>query len=80
MSTISTIIIRRGPAGPAGAAGADGAPGADGSDATVTTASIVTLLGVPTFAPLAAANASGAIEIGKPFYNTALSKLDITTA
>ena len=47
---------------------------------TPTTASIVTLLGVPTFATLAAANASGAIEIGKPFYNTALSKLDITTA
>lgn len=48
--------------------------------AAPTTASIVTLLGLPTFATLAAANASGAIEIGKPFYNTALSKLDITTA
>ena len=45
-----------------------------------TTASIVTLLGLPTFATLAAANASGDIEIGSLFYNTALSKLDITTA
>jgi len=81
MSTISTIIIRRGPAGPAGpsgAAGADGAPGADGSDATVTTASIVTLLGLPTKANLAAANTD--LAIGTLFYNTALSKLDITTA
>ena len=31
-------------------------------------------------ATLAAANASGSIDLGKPFYNTALSKLDITTA
>ena len=48
--------------------------------AAPTAASIATALGIPTFADLTAANASGAISIGKPFYNTALTKLDITTA
>ena len=39
-------------------------------------------LGVPAFDTLAAANASGAITIGKPFYNrdVAVAGLDITTA
>lgn len=41
---------------------------------------ILTVLGIPSFADLATANASGAIDIGKPFYNLATLKLDITTA
>jgi hypothetical protein len=45
-----------------------------------TASEITAALGIPVFADLAAANASPAIDIGKPFYNTALSKLDITTA
>jgi hypothetical protein len=36
------------------------------------------LLGVPTYADLAAANA--ALAIGQPYYDTALAKLQITTA
>ena len=39
---------------------------------------IAAVLGIPTHADMTAANA--ALEIGKPFYNTALTKLDITTA
>lgn len=39
---------------------------------------ILTLLGVPTYANLTAANA--ALAIGVPYYDTALSKLQITTA
>ena len=35
-------------------------------------------LGIPTYADMTTANL--ALEIGKPFYNTALTKLDITTA
>ena len=45
---------------------------------TPTTASIVTLLGLPTKADLTTANTD--LAIGTLFYNTALSKLDITTA
>ena len=39
---------------------------------------VLTLLGVTSYASLAAANT--ALPIGKPFYNLATSKLDITTA
>ena len=49
------------------------------SDVTAPTlASLLTTLGIPTYADLTAANTD--LLIGKPFYNTALSKLDITTA
>ena len=44
----------------------------------ITTAALATALGIPTYADLTAANA--ALAIGSLFYNTALSKLDITTA
>jgi hypothetical protein len=53
-----------------------GAGGVGGGDET--TASIVTLLGIPTKADITAANTD--LAIGSLFYNTALSKLDITTA
>ena len=43
-----------------------------------TLAFLLTTLGIPTYADMTAANL--ALEIGKPFYNTALTKLDITTA
>ena len=43
-----------------------------------TLASLLTTLGIPTYTDMTAANT--ALEIGKPFYNTALTKLDITTA
>ena len=49
---------------------------AGGSAPTLT--SLLTTLGIPTYADMTAANL--ALEIGKPFYNTALTKLDITTA
>jgi hypothetical protein len=45
---------------------------------TLTAASVVTLLGLPTKANLTTANTD--LAIGSLFYNTALSKLDITTA
>ena len=50
----------------------------DGETSSPVLADILTLLGVPTKADLATANTD--LAIGKPFYNTALSKLDITTA
>jgi hypothetical protein len=50
----------------------------DGGVTSASVESILTTLGVPTYADLTAANA--ALTIGKPFYNTALTKLDITTA
>lgn len=43
-----------------------------------TLASLLTTLGIPTYADITTANT--ALEIGKPFYNAALTKLDITTA
>ena len=52
--------------------------GQDLADVGITAASILTLIGIPTYADLTAANTD--LLIGKPFYNTALSKLDITTA
>ena len=60
-----------------------GAPSGSGSSTgnntgDETTASLLTTLGIPTHADMTAANL--ALEIGKPFYNTALTKLDITTA
>lgn len=53
----------------------DELPVAGGS---VTTAAILTALGVPSYASLAAANA--ALAVGMPYYDTTLSKLQITTA
>ena len=46
--------------------------------ATVGTATIVAALGVPTYADLTAANA--ALAIGKIYFDTALSSLNVTTA
>ena len=43
-----------------------------------TTASILTLLGVPTHANLTAANT--ALPIGKIYYDTTLATLNVTTA
>ena len=43
-----------------------------------TGAAIATALGIPTHADLTAANA--ALAIGQPYYDTALVKLQITTA
>ena len=48
------------------------------SSTAPTLASLLTTLGIPTYSDMTAANL--ALEIGKPFYNTALTKLDITTA
>jgi len=42
------------------------------------TAAILTALGIPSYSNLAAANT--ALASGSPFYNSALTKLDITTA
>ena len=48
------------------------------SSSAPTLASLLTTLGIPTKVDITTANAE--LEIGKPFYNTALTKLDITTA
>jgi hypothetical protein len=55
-----------------------GSPKPERADLTQFRAVVLSVLGVPSYADLTAANVAMAASL--PFYNIALSKLDLTTA